>query len=207
MPKPIRKGPVKPRGKPRRDENQQQYNEDLAAAPRPAAIGVAEPASPNVPKTDGVPFDIENEHPVASPADPRQDRAEGDRSDNGADGGSDQRPASTTNSRDGNRRDNGESRENDRRDGNRDGGGQRPPPQKPSAPGKTINISQLQALSMADLTQMAKEMGIENFGTMRKHEVIFQILQKNAERNGILFSEGVLEILPEGLWISAVAGL
>src|SRR5205807_3456610 len=62
----------------------------------------------------------------------------------------------------------------------------------------TINISQLQAMSMAELNQMAKEMGIENFGTMKKHEVIFQILQKNAERSGILFAEGVLEILPEG---------
>ena len=41
-------------------------------------------------------------------------------------------------------------------------------------------------------------MGIENFGTMRKHEVIFHILQKNAERAGVLFSEGVLEVLPEG---------
>ena len=64
--------------------------------------------------------------------------------------------------------------------------------------GKTINISQLQAMSMAELNSMAKEMGIENFGTMKKHEVIFQILQKNAERSGILFAEGVLEILPEG---------
>src|SRR5947208_2479824 len=64
--------------------------------------------------------------------------------------------------------------------------------------GQTINISQLQAMSMAELNQMAKEMGIENFGTMKKHEVIFQILQKNAERSGILFAEGVLEILPEG---------
>jgi transcription termination factor Rho len=41
-------------------------------------------------------------------------------------------------------------------------------------------------------------MGVENFGTMRKHEVIFHILQKNAERRGVLFSEGVLEVLPEG---------
>src|ERR1043166_9249576 len=34
--------------------------------------------------------------------------------------------------------------------------------------GKTINISQLQAMSMAELNLMAKEMGIENFGTMKK---------------------------------------
>jgi transcription termination factor Rho len=73
----------------------------------------------------------------------------------------------------------------------------RPAPEKrPTGP--TINIAHLQAMSMMDLNSIAKEMGIENFGTMKKHEVIFQILQKNAERSGILFAEGVLEILPEG---------
>jgi len=68
----------------------------------------------------------------------------------------------------------------------------------PAVPQIRINISQLQAMGIVDLNKMAKEMGVENFGTMKKHEVIFQILQKNAERNGILFAEGVLEILPEG---------
>ena len=71
-------------------------------------------------------------------------------------------------------------------------------PQAPSGPPETINIAQLQAMSMADLTQKARDLHVENVGTMKKHEVIFHILQKNAERNGILFSEGVLEILPEG---------
>src|SRR5262249_37296276 len=64
--------------------------------------------------------------------------------------------------------------------------------------GQAINIAALQAMSMPDLNTMAKNMGIENFGTMRKHELIFHILQVNAERSGVLFSEGVLEILPEG---------
>ena len=54
-----------------------------------------------------------------------------------------------------------------------------------------INIAKLQAMSMPELNQMARELGVENFGTMRKHEVIFHILQKNAERAGVLFSEGV----------------
>jgi len=66
----------------------------------------------------------------------------------------------------------------------------------PSA--SSINIAKLQAMAMNDLNHMARVMGIENFGTMRKHELIFQVLQKNAERAGVLFSEGVLEILPEG---------
>ncbi len=64
--------------------------------------------------------------------------------------------------------------------------------------GESINIAKLQAMSMPDLNQMARELAVENFGTMRKHEIIFHVLQKNAERAGIMFSEGVLEILPEG---------
>src|SRR5213080_3812038 len=60
----------------------------------------------------------------------------------------------------------------------------------------SLNIAKLQAMSMAELNQMARELGVENFGTMRKHEVIFHVLQKNAERAGVLFSEGVLEALP-----------
>jgi transcription termination factor Rho len=62
----------------------------------------------------------------------------------------------------------------------------------------SINIAKLQAMSMSELNQMARDLSVENFGTMRKHEVIFHILQKNAERAGVLFSEGVLEVLPEG---------
>jgi transcription termination factor Rho len=69
---------------------------------------------------------------------------------------------------------------------------------EPLPGGVTINIAELQAMSMVELTTRAREMGIENVGTMKKHEVIFHILQKNSERNGVLFSEGVLEILPEG---------
>ncbi len=62
----------------------------------------------------------------------------------------------------------------------------------------TMNIAKLQAMTMAELNQMAKDLDVENYGTMRKHEVIFHILQKNAERSGVLFSEGVLEVLSEG---------
>jgi transcription termination factor Rho len=64
--------------------------------------------------------------------------------------------------------------------------------------GKKVNIAQLQEMPITELNKMAKELGVENFGTMRKHEVIFHILQKNSEESGQLFAEGVLEILPEG---------
>jgi len=72
------------------------------------------------------------------------------------------------------------------------------PPVTSGPPGPAINISELQSMSMNQLNAKAKEMGIENVGTMKKQEVIFQMLQKNSERNGIMFAEGVLEILPEG---------
>jgi transcription termination factor Rho len=80
-----------------------------------------------------------------------------------------------------------------------------PPPQRPTPPpvpepprGETINIAKLHAMSIPDLNAKAKELGVENFGTMKKHELVFAILQKNAERRGILFAEGVLEVMPEG---------
>ncbi|HEY4416416.1 MAG TPA: transcription termination factor Rho [Verrucomicrobiae bacterium] len=62
----------------------------------------------------------------------------------------------------------------------------------------SLNIAKLQGMSMTELNNMAKDLGVENFGTMRKHEVIFHILEKNAQRAGVLFSEGVIEVLPEG---------
>jgi len=62
----------------------------------------------------------------------------------------------------------------------------------------SLNIAKLQAMSMTELNAMAKEYAVENYGTMRKHEVIFHILEKNAQRAGVLFSEGVIEVLPEG---------
>ena len=77
----------------------------------------------------------------------------------------------------------------------------RPDSRKPGsqdAVAMTVNIAKLQAMSMPDLNKMARDLGIENYGTMRKHEVIFHILQKNAERSGVMFSEGVLEVLAEG---------
>ena len=66
------------------------------------------------------------------------------------------------------------------------------------ADGEEINIGHLQKKDIAELNTLAKEMEVENFGTMRKHEMIFQILRKHAEDKGVLIAEGVLEILPEG---------
>ena len=66
------------------------------------------------------------------------------------------------------------------------------------ADGEEINIGHLQNKDIAELNAMAKDMEVENFGTMRKHEMIFQIMRKHAENRGVLIADGVLEILPEG---------
>jgi transcription termination factor Rho len=68
----------------------------------------------------------------------------------------------------------------------------------PEQAAATVNIAKLQAMAMNDLNKMARDVGVENYGTMRKHEVIFHLLQRNAERSGVMFSEGVLEVLPDG---------
>ncbi|MGB0581412.1 MAG: transcription termination factor Rho [Limisphaerales bacterium] len=65
-------------------------------------------------------------------------------------------------------------------------------------PGETLRISDLQAQSISELNEKAREMGVENFGTMRKQEIIFAILKANSQRKGTLYAEGVLEVLPEG---------
>ena len=66
------------------------------------------------------------------------------------------------------------------------------------ADGEEINIGDLQKKDITELNILAKEMEVENFGTMRKHEIIFQILRKHATDKGVLIAVGVLEILPEG---------
>ena len=65
-------------------------------------------------------------------------------------------------------------------------------------PGETLNLADLQAMTMQRLQKMARDGGVEAVAVLKKHEIIFEILKKNAERNGAMFGEGVLEILPDG---------
>ncbi len=61
-----------------------------------------------------------------------------------------------------------------------------------------MNISELKEMSIASLVKRAKELKIDSLSGLRKQEVIFKILQAQTEKDGLMFSEGVLEILPEG---------
>jgi transcription termination factor Rho len=71
-------------------------------------------------------------------------------------------------------------------------------PGQPRRPGEGLNITDLKDLSIQKLTQIAKDMTVTGATGMRKQELIFQILKAQTEQSGFIFSEGVLEVLPDG---------
>ncbi|MBZ0122776.1 MAG: transcription termination factor Rho [Roseovarius sp.] len=61
-----------------------------------------------------------------------------------------------------------------------------------------LNLSDLQAKSAKDLLAMAEELEIENASTMRKGEMMFQILRERADEGWTVYGDGVLEVLQDG---------
>lgn len=59
-------------------------------------------------------------------------------------------------------------------------------------------FSELKEKTIDELTEVAKELNVEGASGMRKQELIFAILNAQTEKTGYVFSEGVLEILPDG---------
>src|ERR1700687_5976855 len=62
----------------------------------------------------------------------------------------------------------------------------------------SISLAELKEKNITDLAKIAKELNIPGAGGKRKQELIFQILRAQTEKNGLIFSEGVLECLPDG---------
>jgi transcription termination factor Rho len=60
------------------------------------------------------------------------------------------------------------------------------------------SLSDLKEQSLGRLAEVAKGLAIENPLSLRKQELVFRILQAQAEKEGMFFAEGVLEVLPEG---------
>src|SRR5882672_993283 len=75
-----------------------------------------------------------------------------------------------------------------------------PPPRggDDSRRGRGLNITDLKDKSIQQLTQIAKDLNVAGATGMRKQELIFQILKAQTEQSGFIFSEGVLEVLPDG---------
>jgi transcription termination factor Rho len=66
----------------------------------------------------------------------------------------------------------------------------------PSAGG--MNLTELKEKAIPELNAIARDLGVQGISGLRKQELIFKILQAQAERDGLIFAEGVLEVLPDG---------
>ena len=62
----------------------------------------------------------------------------------------------------------------------------------------TLDLKALKQKTAKELGDIARELGVESASSMRKQELIFAILQAQAEKSGQVYGEGVLEILPDG---------
>ncbi len=61
-----------------------------------------------------------------------------------------------------------------------------------------LEIAKLKEMKISDLSKFAKGLNVNGISGSKKQDLIFKILQAQAEREGLMFGEGVLEILPEG---------
>jgi len=61
-----------------------------------------------------------------------------------------------------------------------------------------MDIAELKSKRIAELSQIAKELSISGYSDMRKQELIFKILEAQTQKDGMSFSKGVLEALPDG---------
>jgi transcription termination factor Rho len=64
--------------------------------------------------------------------------------------------------------------------------------------GEILDIAKLKEMNITSLVQVAKDLGVVGASAIRKQELIFKILQAQTEKSGLIFSEGVLECLPDG---------
>src|SRR5579883_3443582 len=71
-------------------------------------------------------------------------------------------------------------------------------PQGQNQKNGTLDLVELKDMSIQKLNQIAKDLGVTGTAGLRKQELIFKILQTQAEKSGLIFSEGVLECLPDG---------
>ena len=61
-----------------------------------------------------------------------------------------------------------------------------------------LEIKNLKDMKISELNKLAKELTVNGISGLKKQDLIFKILQAQAEKEGLMFGEGILEILPEG---------
>ena len=63
---------------------------------------------------------------------------------------------------------------------------------------QTMELQELKTKTMSELLHLSQELEIQGTSGLRKQELIFKILEAQTQKNGLIFAQGVLEILPEG---------
>lgn len=61
-----------------------------------------------------------------------------------------------------------------------------------------MDINELKSMKIAELNKIAQEFDIAGYSSLKKQELIFKILEEQTKKEGLIFSDGVLEILPDG---------
>ena len=61
-----------------------------------------------------------------------------------------------------------------------------------------MDISTLKSKKIVELNELAKDLNIEGYSDLRKQDLIFKILEAQTAKDGLTFSKGVLEVLPDG---------
>ena len=64
--------------------------------------------------------------------------------------------------------------------------------------GENMDIGSLKNMKIAELNKVARSLKVNGISALRKQDLIFKVLQAQAEKEGLMFGEGVLEILPDG---------
>ncbi|OOP56684.1 MAG: transcription termination factor Rho [Candidatus Brocadia carolinensis] len=61
-----------------------------------------------------------------------------------------------------------------------------------------MHITELQKMTIKELQETAKSEGIKEYTGLKKQDLIFKILKERVNQNGLMYGEGVVEVLPEG---------
>jgi transcription termination factor Rho len=61
-----------------------------------------------------------------------------------------------------------------------------------------MDIAELKALKISDLVKIAQDLNVQGSTNLKKQELIFKILEEQTKKEGLIFAEGVLEVLPDG---------
>ena len=67
-----------------------------------------------------------------------------------------------------------------------------------SGGGRGLHIGKLQKMTVSELHELAESEGIKEYAGLKKQDLIFKLLKERASQDGLMYGEGVLEVLPDG---------